>query len=73
MKVRELVNPLPQEQKDSVFNWLIDGNEVQSYIPPRIRQFSILDVKTDGSLRVKRRTAIFTGQLGNSHINKGNE
>ena len=35
-----------------------------------MKRFSSLDVKTDGSLRVKRRTVIFTGQQKNSDSNK---
>ena len=72
-KSRESSNPLPQEQKGSVFNGLGDENEVQSSIPSRMRQFSTFDVKTDGSLRVKRYTMVFTYQPGNSDINKGDK
>jgi len=61
-KVKGPSNPLPEEQKDSVFNRLGDRNEVQSAISPCMKQFSILDVKTDGFLRVRRRTVVFTGQ-----------
>jgi len=36
-----------------------------------MKQFSTLDVKTNGSLRVKRCTLVFTSHLGNFNINKG--
>jgi len=45
-------------------------NEVQSSTPSRMKHFSSLDVKTDGSLRVKRRTVVFTGQRKISSSNK---
>jgi len=35
-----------------------------------MKRFSTLDVKTDGSLRVKRRTVVFTGQRKNSGSNE---
>jgi len=35
-----------------------------------MKRFSSLDVKTDGSLRVKRRTVVFTGQQKNSGSNE---
>jgi len=59
MKGRELLNPPSQEQKDLVFNQLSDGNEVQSSIPSCMKQFSTLNVKRDGLLRVKRHTMVF--------------
>jgi len=55
-----------QQEKSSVFSCFGIMNEVQSSIPSCIKRFSSLDVKTDGSLRVKRRTMIFTGQQNNS-------
>jgi len=48
------------------FDHLDDTNEVQSSIPSHMKQFSTLDVKIDGSLRVKRHTVVFMGQQGNS-------
>ena len=69
----ESSDPLPQEQKGSVFNRLDDGNEVQSSIPSRIKRYSTLDVKTDGLFRVRRCTVVFTGQPSNSDINKGDD
>ena len=38
-----------------------------------MKMFSTVDVKTDGSVRVKRRTVVFTGQPGSSNINKEDE
>jgi len=37
-------------------------NEVQSSIPSRIKSFLTLDVKMDGSLKVKRHTVVLTGR-----------
>jgi len=54
------LNPPFQEQKDSVFNRLSDENEEQSSFPYDIKWFSTLDVITDGSLRYKRHTVVFT-------------
>jgi len=44
-----------------VFGRLGKKNEVQSAIPARMKCLSTLDVSIDGSLRVKRRTMVFTG------------
>jgi len=60
-----------QQEKSSAFSHLGVINEVQNSIPSRMKRFSSFDVKTDGSLRVKRRTVIFTGQQNNS--NSSNE
>jgi len=38
-----------------------------------MKRFSTLDVKTNGSLRVRRRTVVFTGQPSKSDINKGDD
>jgi len=38
-----------------------------------MKWFSTLDVKTDGSLRVKRCTVVFTGQPRSFDINKEDE
>ena len=51
-----------EDSSSSMFSHLGVINEVQSSIPSRMKYFSSLDAKTDGSLRVKRRTVIFTGQ-----------
>ena len=59
-----------QELKSFVFNHLGDTNEVQSSIPSRMKRFSTLDIKTEGLLRVKRRTVIFTDQQNNFELNK---
>ena len=60
-----------QQVKSSAFSGLGVINEVHSSIPSQMKGFSSLDVKTDGSLRVKRRTVIFMGQQNNS--NSSNE
>jgi len=59
-----------QHEKSFVFSRLGMINEVQSLIPSRMKCFSSLDVKTDGSLRVKRRTVVFMGQRKNSGPNE---
>ena len=51
-----------QQEKSSAFRHLGVINEVKSSIPSRIKQLSTLDVKMDGSLRVKRRIVVLTGQ-----------
>jgi len=67
------LKPPSQEQKDLVFNRLGNGNEVQSSIPSRMKQFSTLNVKTDGSLRVKMHTVMFKGQPAIFNSNKERE
>ena len=62
-----------QKFKGSVFNRLGDTNEVRSSIPSRMKRLSTLDVKTEGSLRVKRRTVILIGQQSNPDSNKEEE
>jgi len=63
-----------QHEKSSAFSRLGVINEVKSSIPSRMKCFSNLDVKTDDSLRVKRRTVIFMGQQNNSNSsNKAEE
>ena len=57
MKEWELSKLPFKEQKDSMFNRHGDENGIQSFISSRLKQFSTFDVKTDGSLRVKRCTA----------------
>ena len=59
-----------QQEKSSAFSCLGVINEVHSSIPSHMRSFSSLDIKTDGSLRVKRCTVVFTGQQKNSNSNK---
>ena len=43
-----------------MFNHLGETNEVLSFIPSRKKHVSTLDVRTDGPLKVKRRTLIVT-------------
>ena len=50
----------PVQAESSVFNRLGEANEVQSLIPSRMKRVSMLDVKIDGSLKVKRRTVVIT-------------
>jgi len=72
-KIKKGTEPLkapPQDPKGSVFNSLGDTSEVQSFIPSRMKRFSTLDIKTEGSLRVKRHTVIFTGQRSNPDSKK---
>jgi len=42
-----------------VFNLLGETNEVQIFVPLRINRVSTLDIKIDGSLKVKRHTLVF--------------
>ena len=72
-KTKESSNPLRQEQKDSMFNQLGDGTKVQSSIPSRMKRFSTLDVKIDGSLMVKRCNVVFTSQPSSFDSNKEDE
>ena len=48
-------------ERGSTFVHLGEINEVQSTIPSRMKHLLTLDVKTEGSLRVKRRKVVFTG------------
>ena len=57
--------------KSYAFSYLGVINEVQSFIPSRMKHFSSLDVKIDSLLSVKRHIVIFTGQQNNS--NSSNE
>ena len=56
-----------------MFNQLGDGTKVQSSIPSRMKQFSTLDVKIDGSLMVKRCNVVFTSQPSSFDSNKEDE
>ena len=72
-RIKKGIEPLKapsQKLQSSVFNRLGDINEVQTSIPSRMKRFSTLDVKTKGSLRMKRRTVIFAGQQTNSDSNR---
>jgi len=59
-----------QQERSSAFSRLGVINEVQSSVPSCIKRFSTLDVKMDGSLRVKRRTVVLTGQQKSSSSNE---
>jgi len=43
-----------------VFTRLGEVKEVQNYMPSCMKHISTLDVKTDGSLKVKRHTLVIT-------------
>jgi len=46
--------------RSSVFNCLGETNEVQSFVPSCVKCIFILDIKTDGSLKVNRCTLVIT-------------
>jgi len=50
----------PAQIESSVFNRLGETNEVQSCVPSRMKRVSTLDVKIDGSLKVKKHTLVIT-------------
>jgi len=50
----------PAEIESSVFNRLGESNKVQRFIPSHMKRVSTLDVKIDGSLKVKRCTLVIT-------------
>jgi len=50
-----------------VFNRLGEAREVQSLIPSCMKRVSMLDVKIDGSLKVKRRTLVITNYDASSN------
>jgi len=62
-----------QQEKISAFSCLGVINEVQSSIPSRMKRFSTLDVKMDGSLRVKMRTVVLTRQQKSYSSNEKSE
>jgi len=61
------------QEKSLAFSRLGVINEVQSSIPSRMKRFSTLGVKMDGSLRVKRRTVLLTCQQRSSNSNENSE
>ena len=60
-------NSSSAQDGNSVFSRLGKLNEVQSSIPSRKQHISTLDVKTDGSLKVKRRTLVITSYRTSSN------
>ena len=50
-----------------MFSRLDEVNEVQSSVPSCVKCISTLDVKTDGSIKVKRRTLVITNCEANSN------
>ena len=63
------LSSLSAQARSSAFNYLGETNEVHSFIPSLINCISTLDVKTNGSLKVKRRTLVITGLKANSNSN----
>jgi len=52
-----------------VFSHLGEMNEAQSPIPSCMKRVSTLDVKTDGSLKVKRNSLVITSYGSTSYSN----
>ena len=52
-----------------MFSHLSEMNEVQSSVPLRMKYISTLDVKTDGSFKVKRHALVITNYETNSNSN----
>jgi len=50
----------PSQSRSSLFNQLDETEDVQSFIPSRMKRVFTLDVKTDGSLKVKRHALVIT-------------
>ena len=59
-KGKKQLGSSPTQTESSMFNSLGEANKVQSFIPSRKKQVSTLDVKINGSLKVKRRTLVIT-------------
>ena len=70
MSREESPNSSCSQERVPVFGRLGKINEVQSVVPSRTKHLSTLDVSTDGSLRVKRPTVVFTGHRANPTSNK---
>jgi len=51
-----------------VFSRLGEMNEIKSSIPSRMKRISTLDVKIDGSLKVKRCTLVITNYEASSTL-----
>jgi len=62
---------LSTKDRDFVFSYLGEVNEVQSSIPLRMKCIFTLDVMTDDSLKVKRRILAIIGIKASSN-SKGN-
>jgi len=60
----------PAQDENSMFSRRGEVNEVQSFISSCMKCISTLDVKTNGSFKVKRRTLVITS-YGTSSISKG--
>ena len=56
-----------------MFTYLGETNEVQSFIPSYIKRVFTLAVKIDGSLKVKRRTLVFTGHGADGSLKERNK
>ena len=55
------------QTESSMFYLLGKTNEIQNFIPSRMKRVSRLDVKIKGSLKVKRRTLVITSCDTNSN------
>jgi len=57
---KKLLGSSPAQTESSMFNSLGETNEVWSFIPSCMKRVYTLDLKIDGSLKVKRRTLVIT-------------
>ena len=55
------------QDDNSMFSHLGEVNEVQSSVPSSMKRISTLDVKTNGSLKVRRHTLVITSCKTNSN------
>jgi len=53
-----------------MFSHFAETNEIQSFIPACMKCISMLDIKTDGSLKAKRHILVITGYETNSSSKK---
>jgi len=51
---------ITRQEENSIFSHLAEVNEAQSSVSSRMKRISALDIKTDGSLKVKRCTLVIT-------------
>jgi len=71
IKIDEMSSSSPSSQeRDSVFSCLGEINQVQSSIPSCMKHVFTLDVKTNGSIKVKRCTLVLTGHGANASLKK---
>uniref|UniRef100_A0A7C9DQF5 Uncharacterized protein n=1 Tax=Opuntia streptacantha TaxID=393608 RepID=A0A7C9DQF5_OPUST len=55
------------QDMNSMFSRLGEINEVQSSVPSRMKQIAAFDIKTDGSLKIKRCTMVITSYEASSN------